>query len=63
MGSLNVAVSAEDVETFVALLVGLVALTVGGVVSGAVPVVKVQLKGAARALPARSLMPVVSVAV
>ena len=66
MGSLNVTVRAEDVETFAAPLVGLVALTVGGVVSGAGPVEsveKVQLKVVARALPARSLIPLVSVAV
>jgi hypothetical protein len=62
-GSLKMAVRAEDVDTFVAPLVGLVEFTVGGVRSGATPVVKVQLKGAASTLPARSLMPVVSVTV
>jgi hypothetical protein len=62
-GSLKVAVRAEDVDTFVAPLVGLVEFTVGGVRSGATPVVKVQVKGVASALPARSSMPVVSVTV
>ena len=63
MGSLNVAVRAEDGATLVAPLVGVVALTVGRVVSGVVPVVKVQLRGAAIGVPVRSLMPVVKVAV
>ncbi len=62
-GSLKTAVRAEDVAVFVALLTGVVALTVGRVVSGAAPVVKVQLKGASKALPARSLTPVVRVTV
>ena len=63
MGSLNVAVSAEDVETFVAPSTGVVAPTVGRVVSGVAPVVKVQVRGVAMGMPLRSLMPVVSVAV
>ena len=62
-GSLKVAVRDEEIETLVALLLGVVALTVGAVMSGAVPVVKDQKKSVANALPARSLMPVVSVAV
>ncbi len=62
-GSLNVTVRAEDVDTFVASLVGLVALTVGGVRSGATLVVKDQAKMLVSALPAKSLMPVVSVTV
>ena len=65
-GSLKVAVRAEDVDTFAAPSAGLVALTVGGVRSGAVPlesVEKVQLKLVARAFPARSVIPLVSVTV
>src|SRR5204862_6361127 len=49
--------------TAVAALAGTVALTVGGVVSGVAPVVKLQTKSAASALPARSLAAVVIVAV
>ena len=41
-GSLKVAVRATDVDTLVAPPVGLVIITVGGVVSVAVPVVKDQ---------------------
>ena len=62
-GSLNVTVRAEDVDTFVAPLVGLVALTVGGVRSGAALVVKDQAKVLVSALPAKSVMPGVSMAV
>ena len=62
-GSLKVAVRAEDIDTFAAPLVGLVALTVGGIRSGAALVVKVQIRGLAMALPAKSLMPLVSLAV
>ena len=63
IGSLNVAVMADEIDTPVAPLIGLVAVTVGGVVSGTAPVVKVQTRGTNMAFPARSLMPVVSVAV
>src|SRR5437667_359141 len=42
---------------------GTVRLTLGGVVLGVAPVVKLQLKSVARALPARSLALVVIVAV
>jgi hypothetical protein len=49
--------------TPVAPAAGTVELTVGAVVSGMAPVVKVQVKGLARALPATSLAPVVIVAV
>ena len=62
-GSLKTAIKAEEGEVFAAPLAGVVALTVGRVVSGAAPVVKVQLKLVCNALPARSLMPVVKVAV
>ena len=62
-GSVKVAVRPVDRGIFVAPLAGVVALTVGRVVSGAEPVVKVQLKLVCNALPARSLMPVVRVAV
>ena len=61
-GSLKVAVRAEEIDTLVAPLGGLVVLTVGVVVSGTVPVVKDQVYGVANALPARSLTPVVRVA-
>lgn len=63
IGSLKVAVIAEESDTPVAPLTGLVAVTVGGVVSGAAPVVKVQTRAAVMGFPAKSLMPVVSVAV
>src|SRR5256885_1576757 len=49
--------------TPVAALAGTVKLTVGAVVSGVAPVVKLQTKLLASALPARSLAPVVIVAV
>src|SRR5437588_11995734 len=49
--------------TPVAALAGTVALTVGRVVSGVSPVVKLQTKLLANALPARSLASVVIVAV
>jgi len=57
IASLKVTVSAEVVATLVAPREGLVAVTVGSVVSGAVPVVKVQIRGAAIGTPVRSLMP------
>ena len=46
-----------------AALTGMVEITVGGVVSGAAAVVKVQMKLFASASPARSVVPVVIVAV
>lgn len=56
-----------DIEEFVATpiaeLAGDVADTVGGVLSALAPVVKLHVKLAARALPARSCAPVVMVAV
>jgi hypothetical protein len=63
MFSLKVAVIAAFTATPVALLAGLVDEMVGGVVSGAVPVVKVQVWLLASALPALSFPPVVIVAV
>src|SRR6266513_6029581 len=63
IGSLNVALMVWLIATAVAPLTGTVKLTVGGVVSGIAPVVKPQPKSAASALPARSLAPVVIVAV
>jgi hypothetical protein len=44
-------------------LAGTVTLTVGAIVSGVAPVVKLQLKSAVGALPARSRAPVVILAV
>src|SRR5438046_2842694 len=63
IASLNVALMVWLIATSVAPLAGTVKLTVGGVVSGVAPVVKLQLKFAASALPAKSLAPVVIVAV
>ena len=51
------------IATAVAALAGRVELTVGAVVSEVAPVVKLQMKSVASALPARSLAPVVTVAV
>ena len=51
------------IATPVAALAGTMKLTVGRVVSVVVPVVKLQTKAVASALPARSLAPVVIVAV
>jgi hypothetical protein len=55
-----------DIEEFnampVAAFAGIVADTIGGVVSGATPVVKFQLKSALSALPLESCTPVVIVA-
>src|SRR5438477_96561 len=51
------------IGTAAAALTGRVALTVGRVVSGAAPVVKVQTKSVGSGLPARSLAAVVIVAV
>src|SRR5437773_505595 len=50
-------------DTPVAEFAGTVALTVGAVVSGITPVVKLHTKSAASALPARSLAPALIVAV
>jgi len=58
MGSLKLAVTNELIATPVALAVGLVELTVGGVTSGATPVVKLQVNAVARLLPAASCAPV-----
>src|SRR5439155_537880 len=63
IASLKVALMVWLIGTAVAPLAGTVALTVGGVVSGVAPVVKLQPKSVASALPARSLAPVVTVAV
>src|SRR5204863_6940685 len=63
IASLKVALMARLVATPVAALAGTVELTVGAVVSGVAPVVKLQLKPVVSALPARSLAPVVTVAV
>jgi hypothetical protein len=63
IASLKVAVTFLLTTTPVAVLAGSVELTVGAVVSVAVPVVKVHVLLAANALPAGSLTPVVIVAV
>src|SRR5213082_37879 len=63
IASLKVALMVWLIGTAVAALAGTVTLTVGAVVSGVAPVVKLQLKSAASALPARSLAPVLTVAV
>ena len=63
IASLKVAAMFLLRATAVAALAGSVELTVGAVVSGVTPVVKLQLKPVASALPARSLTPVVMVAV
>jgi hypothetical protein len=57
--SLKLAVMSVLIATPVALASGAVELTVGAVVSGATPVVKVQVKALASALPATSLTSVV----
>ncbi|GAB4241594.1 MAG: hypothetical protein OHK0028_20140 [Deltaproteobacteria bacterium] len=62
-GSLKVAVTGTFTVTFEEPSAGEVESTVGGVVSAAAAVVKVQLVPEASALPARSLMPVVTLAV
>ena len=58
IASENVAVGAVPVGWPVAPLAGVNAVTVGGVVSGAVAVVKVQVTLATRRMPARSATPV-----
>src|SRR5881396_2268799 len=63
IGSLKVALMVWLIGTAVAPLAGTVELTDGAVVSRVAPVVKLQLKPVASALPARSLAPVVIVAV
>ena len=63
IGSLKVAVIAVLLATAVAASAGTVNVTVGRVVSGSAAVVKVHTKFVARPLPARSLAPVVTVAV
>ena len=63
IASLNTAFKLLFVRTPVALGAGTVEVTVGGVVSGVAPVVKVHTKLLASALPARSLAPVVMAAV
>jgi hypothetical protein len=63
MGSLKVAVGFVLRATPVAPFAGVVELTVGRVVSRVVPALKVQTKLLAKALPAKSLTPVVIVAV
>ena len=60
---LKVALIVWLMATAPAPLAGTVELTVGRVVSGVAPVVKLQPKSVASALPARSLAPVVTVAV
>jgi hypothetical protein len=59
IGSLKLAVMSVLIATPVAFASGAVELTVGAVVSGATPVVKVQVKALASALPATSLTSVV----
>src|SRR5205807_2242582 len=63
IASLKVALMVRLIATARSPLAGTVELTVGGVVSGVTPVVKLQRKSVAGALPARSLAPVVIVAV
>ena len=60
---LKVALTVWLIGTPVAISVGMVELTVGAVVSVDAPVVKLQTKLVASALPARSVAPVVIVAV
>ena len=57
IASVNVAVGATLGGWPVAPLAGVVPVTVGGVVSAAAAVVKVQVTSAARRLPATSLTP------
>src|SRR6185369_7304777 len=63
IASLKVALMVWLIATPAAALAGTVRVTVGAVVSWAAPVVKLQLISVASALPARSLAPVVTVAV
>ena len=57
IASLNVTVGATVRATPVAPLAGFEDETVGGVVSGAGPVAKIDETGTARTLPARSVIP------
>src|SRR6185369_4775570 len=63
IASLKVALMVWLTGTAVAPSSGTVELTAGGVVSGVAPVVKLQPKLVESALPARSMAPVVTVAV
>src|SRR5437899_716870 len=63
IASLKVALMVWLIATPVAALAGTVELTVGGVVSGAIAEIGRQLERVASGLPARSLAPVVTVAV
>src|SRR5437870_3142418 len=63
IASLKVTLMVWLIATAVAPLAGTVALTVGRVVSGVTPVVKLQLKSAASVMPVRLVAPVVIVAV
>ena len=63
IASLKVALMVWLIATPVAELAGTVVITVGRLVSGAAPVVKLQAKLFSSGLPARSLAPVVIVAV
>jgi hypothetical protein len=63
IGSEKVAETDELIATLVEAFAGEVNDTIGGVVSGVAPVVKVQVKLPANGLPARSWAAVVSVAV
>src|SRR5256885_1192224 len=63
IASLNVGLVVWLVANAVGPLTGTVELTVGGVVSGVTPVVKLQLKSATSVLPVRLVAPVVIVAV
>src|SRR5262249_26783021 len=57
VGSLNVTTTGSEEATAVEPFAGTTDTTVGGVVSGAVPVVKDQLVAVVIALPDRSMMP------
>jgi hypothetical protein len=63
ISSLKVAVIAAFTEMFVALFAGVVEETVGGVASAAAPVVNDHVLSLGIALPARSVTPLVTVAV
>ena len=63
IASLKVAVIVSLSATFVSALAGPVAARMGAVVSGAMPVVKLQLMSVVSALPARSFAPVLILAV
>jgi hypothetical protein len=63
IASLKVPLMAWLIATAVAPFAGTVELTIGAMVSKVALVVKLQLKSAAGALPAKSLAPVVTVAV